>query len=308
MTILAKTLAGSKLYRLDNPQSDTDYKGVHLPPTKDCLLLRACRNTQQKHGEGATKVEHESFALQEFLKLAANGEDVAITMLHCQPEDIFIDSPTWVYLRDARKRFYTKRMRGSLGYATGQAIKYGLRADRMSAVDHVIGLLESARDAGVARLAQCWESLTEEEHVVKRVNENDRGVDKRVLDVAGKQLPATITPAYGLDILYKLRDNYGDRVRAAKAMAGRDMKAISHAFRVGYQLLHIYQDGGFSFPLPETDFIRAIKEGRASYLDDRLDERLNELIAQVERLAAGSDFPEKVDQKWLDDIVLSAYW
>lgn len=77
--------------------------------------------------------------------------------------------------------------------------------------------------------------------------------------------------------------------------------------RVGYQLLHIFKDGGFSFPLPESDFIRDVKFGRLSYLDDKLGEKLDDLISEVERLAEASDYPEKVPQKFLDGIVLDAY-
>lgn len=306
--VLAKVLHGSKLYRLDTPASDTDVKAIHLPSIADCALLRATRNTQHKEGSGAAKQESESFALQEFLKLAANGEDVAITMLHCQPEDVYIDSPLWDRLRAARARFYTRRMRGSLGFATSQSVKYGLRADRMDAVVRVIAALEKARDAGVGRLHQCWDDLPDGEHIRRTVPEHSRdAVDKRVYEVAGKGLPATITPTYALDILTRLRDAYGDRVRAARQMDGKDLKSLSHSFRVGYQLLHIYQDGGFSYPLPETAFIRDVKAGRLNYLDDRLDERLNDLIAQVERAAEQSQYPERVDQAWLDSIVLEAY-
>lgn len=307
MTTLATVLSGSKLYRLDHPGSDLDLKSVHLPALSDCLLMRAPRNVQRKEGEGAAKVEHESFALVEWLKLAANGEDVAVTMLHCQAEDIMVDSPTWTHLRANRSRFYTKHMRGALGYARSQACKHALRADRLEAVERVIAMLEAAQINGVARLGQCWEFLTEGPYVTKRVSEGDRGLDKRVLDVAGKLLPATITPAYGLDILIALRDRYGDRVRAAKAMNGADMKAISHSFRVGYQLRAIFTRGTFSYPLSESAFLRDIKEGRLNYVDDRLDDRLNELITEVEQLAAASSYPEHVDQSWLDGIVLEAY-
>lgn len=307
MTILAKVLAGSKLYRLDNANSDTDYKGLFLPPQEDCLLLRASRNLQQKSGEGAAKIEHESFALQEFLKLAANGEDVAVTMLHCADSDVIEGSSLWSTLRFNRSQFYTKRMVGSLGYAKSQSCKYAMRADRMAAVERVIALLEAAESKGVGRLSQCWDDLTEGEHVVKTESPNDRGADKRVLDVAGKLLPATITPAYALDILCKLRDNYGDRVQAAKSMGGKDFKSLSHSFRVGYQLLGVYERGGFTYPLPESDFIRAVKEGRLSYLDDKLDEKLNDLITKVEALAEASTLRARVNQTWLDQIVLDCY-
>lgn len=308
MTILAKVLHGSRLYRLDGPTSDTDWKVIHLPPIRDCALMRATRNAQYKTGDGAGKVESESFALQEFLKLAANGEDVAVTMLHCSGGDVSLRSPTWDFLRVNRHRFYTRHMRGQMGFAKSQAVKYAMRADRMAAVEQVIASLEQMVASGVGRLYQAWAALPDGEHIRRVIPEHSRdGVDKRVYEVAGKGLPATITPAYGLEILTKLRDQYGDRVRAARSMDNRDMKSISHSFRVGYQLLGIFQRGGFNYPLPESDLIRAIKEGRASYLDDHLDDKLHALIAEVEKAAEASALPERVDQGWLDEIVLDAY-
>jgi hypothetical protein len=305
---LARILSGSRLYRLDNPNSDFDEKSIHLPDVKDCLLMRAARNIQRKEGEGAEKREYESFALTEFLALAARGEDVAITMLHCKREDMFETSPIWDKLWVNARRFYTKKMAGSAGFAKSQAAKYALRADRMDAVLKVIAALEIARDKGVAKLYQCWDDLPDGDHIVRTTSENNRdGVDKRIYEVAGKGLPATIAPQYGLDILCKLRDSYGERVKAARSLSGQDCKAMSHSFRVGYQLLHLFQDGTFSFPLLESDFIRAVKEGRANYVEDKLDEKLNDLIGQVEALSAASSFPDKVDQNWLDQIVLDAY-
>lgn len=308
ITLLGTCIHGSKLFGLDNPQSDTDTKNLFLPALEDCLLCRAPQNLQSKTGEGADKQEAESFSLQSFLKLAANAEDVAITLLHADDRFIIHDSPTFAMLRRERHRFYTKRMTGQLGYARSQASKYALRADRMAAVERVIATLEKVRDSGVGRLYQCWDDLPDGEHIVRTISENNRdGVDKRIYEVAGKGLPATITPQYALDILTRLRDNYGDRVRAAKSIDGKDWKSLSHAFRVGYQLKHLYEDGDFYFPLPESEFIRAVKEARLSYIDDKLDEKLNDLISEVERAAEASNYPARVNQDWLDGIVLKAY-
>lgn len=307
MITLAKVISGSKLYRLDNPLSDTDYKGIFLPSEEDCLLLCAVKNRKESSGEGAAKIEYGQFALQEFIRLAVNAEDVAITMLHCNTSDVLQTSEIFQKLCRNRSRFYTKKMAGSLEFAKSQAVKYALRADRLLAVERVIGLLEEIKASGAARLSQCWDLLTEGEHVTKEISQNDRGEDKRVLNVSGKLLPATITPDYALGILCKLRDRFGNRVRAAKEMSGQDMKAIYQSFRVGYQLRHIYKDGTFSYPLPESAFLRDVKENRLHYINDRLDERLNELIAEVEELVEASSFPDSVNARWLRDLVLEAY-
>lgn len=307
MIEIAKVVHGSRLYRLHNEKSDYDFKAIHLPSHGDCYLLRAARNIQKKGEINGVKAEYESFALQEFLALAARGEDVAITMLHVSDDDVLVNNRFFNSLRQNRKFFYTKKMSGMLGYARGMAAKYALRADRMSDVLKVIAILENMRDKGIAKLYQAWDDLPELSHGYHFINQEDRNDDKRAYEIAGKVLPVNISPSYALDILYRLRDSYGERVKAARNMAGQDTKAISHSFRVGYQLLHIYQDGDFSFPLPESDYIRAVKEGRLNYVDDKIDQKLDNLISEVEQKAARSDYPDSVNYGVLDKFVLDAY-
>lgn len=307
MTILAKTLHGSRLYGLDNPKSDWDYKSIHLPPLRDCLLLRASRNVHTEGNVGGVKAEFESFALQEFLALASRGEDVAICMLHVSNGDVVETSPAFEELRANKHRFYTKRMSGCAGYCRGMAAKYALRADRMETVERVIHHLELMIARGVGKLSQVWDELPSLPHTTKGENPLDRNADKRVYTVVGKGLTAGISPTYALGIIGNVRDSYGERVKNAKNMSGQDLKAVSHSFRVGYQLKHLYQDGAFSFPLPETPFIRAVKEGTLNYVTDGLDVKLNDLITEVEELATKSTLPDKVDQSWCDDFVLNTY-
>lgn len=194
-----------------------------------------------------------------------------------------------------------------MSFSRSMAAKYALRADRMQTVETVIDIIECMVKRGVAKLGQAWELLPELPHTSKGENPLDRNADKRVYTVVGKGLPAPIAPTYALDILIKVRDSYGERVKSAKAMNGQDLKAISHSFRVAYQLKHIYQDGDFYFPLPETPFIRAVKDGTLNYVTDGLDTKLNDLITEVEELAAKSSFPNKVDQSWGDQLVLDTY-
>lgn len=303
MTLLAKTLAGSKLFCLDGPNSDTDIKGIFLPSLRDCLLNRAAETQSQKTED----TEYEAFSLTRFLELAARAEDVAIIMMHAPADKVIESSPTFDYLRANRKRFYTKHMTVQLGYCKSQLCKYALRADRMATVEKVIEILTSIEGRGVARLSQAWDEMVELPHAHLFENALDRGLDKRVWEVCGKMLPATISPTYARDIMTKLRASYGERVVAAKNLDGHDRKAVSHSFRVGYQLKHIFIDGDFSFPLPETAFIRSVKEGTLNYVNDGLDKRLDELIAEVEELSAKSTYPESVDRGWLDGIILDAY-
>lgn len=302
MTLLAKTTAGSRLYGLDNANSDTDEKGIFLPSLTDCVLGRA-PSTQSEKRPG---YEYEAFSLQRFLQHAARAEDVAMVMLHSNK--VLVDSSIYQMLRANRKRFYTRNMSGQMSFSRSMAAKYALRADRMETVEQVIHHLELMVARGVAKLGQAWDDLPNHlTYATKGENPLDRNADKRVYTVVGKGLTAGIAPSYALDIMTKVRDSYGERVKNAKQMDGQDLKAVSHSFRVAYQLKHVYLDGDYSFPLPESDFIRAIKEGSLNYVTDSLDDKLNDLITEVEQLAEASSYPDKVDAAWLDKIVLEAY-
>ncbi len=306
MKILAKVIHGSKLYGLDGPNSDTDYKGLFMPNLKELVLMTASKNETYKVKED--NEEYENFALQHFLKLCANGEDVCITMLHACLSKIITDSEIYEYLRKNRSKFYTKRIIGSLGYAKSMAMKYSLRADRMADVERVINFLTEAKAKGIARLYSVWDDLPIGAHIEFGTEPTNKNDDKRFYSVSNKKVTPQVAIAYALEIYQSLYDKYGDRVKIAKSLEGSDYKAISHSFRVGYQLRAIYKDGGFFYPLRETEFIKDIKYGRMNYLDNNLDACLNELITEVEALAESSKLPEKVDRQWMDNIILNAYY
>ncbi len=305
MKILGKVIHGSKLYGLDSPSSDTDYKGIFLSPLEELILMRAAKNETYKVKED--NAEYENFCLQKFLQLCANGEDCVIAMLHAPKDKVLVDSEIYQYLRENRAKFYSKRLIGMAGYAKSMCIKYSLRADRMHDIERVIHALKMAQIAGVARIGQMWGSLPEGKYIEKGIEETNRTADKRYYSVCGKKVTPQVAVNYALEIFQTTHDKYGDRVKIAKSLGNADYKAISHSFRVGFQLKSIYLNGGFEYPLVETEFIKKVKYGELNYLDNNLDVRLNELITEVEELSKNSSYPEKVDQKWLDSLVLSQY-
>ena len=161
MNILAKVIYGSKMYQLDNPDSDTDVKIIALPDLKDCLLMTGVKGGVQ---EDNNEIEEESFTLQRFLKVAKNSESIAIDLLHCSDNHILTTSSIFENLRKNKSKFYTKRMVGGLGYAKNMALKYGFRADRLNAAKELHKTLENAQSKGAGKLYQIWDELPIGEH------------------------------------------------------------------------------------------------------------------------------------------------
>ena len=303
--IICKVTHGSRLYKMHGPESDYDMKGCYAPTDESLRLMRAAKNYTWKEGDNK---ENEIFALTEFFRHAARGEGYAIDMLHCSDGDVIESSELWEYLRINKSRFYTKDMVGLVGYAKTQSVKFALKAERLNAVKEVLAILKRAEEKGVAKLFQIWDELPKaQEHIYYGVEERNQSKDARFIEIAGKKLSPLIGVSYSIPILENLISSYGDRTKRAAEIDAKDVKSLSHSFRIGYALLHIYKDGGFSYPLPENEFLMGVKYRKLDYKLDELDGKLNDLITEVESLAASSTYPERVSQKWLDELILAQY-
>ncbi len=304
--IICKVTHGSRLYKMHGEDSDYDKKGCYLPNLPELQLMRAAKNIQWK--DEAANEETEIFALTEFLRHAARGEGYAIDMLHCSDSDVISNSNLWDYLRFNKSKFYTKSMKGLLGFAKTQSCKFALKSERLNAVKKVLEIFKKAESSGVARLWQIWDELPQgETHIVFGEEERNNSVDKRYVEVASKRFPATISPSYSVPILENLINSYGDRTKKASELDEKDTKSLSHAFRLASQLREIYLNKGFSYPLPDNEFLMAVKYRKLDYKLSKLDDILHESITEVEKLADNSSYPDKVDQKWLDNLVLTQY-
>lgn len=68
--ILAKVVVGSRLHNTNTPDSDWDYRGIHISPIKDLISpFRTLKNTSWIEGDE----DNTSYELAEFCKLATKG-------------------------------------------------------------------------------------------------------------------------------------------------------------------------------------------------------------------------------------------
>ena len=298
MTI-AKILYGSKLYGTSTPDSDHDLRGIYLPSLCDCLL-----GTVKDTVTDATEEDTQYYSLPYFLRLAAQGQSVAIEMLSAPDSAIVTDSDIWRRLRAEKTRFYTRNMKSFLGFAKSQAGKYSSRAERLNETEAILDVLTDFSNE--TRLSVAWNHLPESPNAVKTVNERNTNADKRAYVVCGRELQATVTIQHAYTVIKTIRDSYGERVRNAKE--GRiDWKSLAHAFRVASQARDIVTTGKLTYPLHNADYLREMRLGKIDFMENRLDEKLDSLINEIQVLMDTSDLPDKVDQSWCDDFVLDTY-
>lgn len=310
MKTLVNMVFGSHLYGTNSESSDKDYKGVFMP-TKDDLLLqrvpKSINNSTKKDNDKkntSEDVDTEMYSLNYFIHLACEGETVALDMLHAPSKFWLESSPVWESLVQERERFYTSKLKAFVGYARRQAAKYGVKGSRLSDAKRVYEFLKGL--PAHLRVAEVWNQLPEGEFLKKEYLNNPSYADNKfpyLYTVCGKGLSSQAYVHHYLPMLENFINRYGDRAKLAELNEGVDWKAVSHAFRAAYQVKHILLDGGYTYPLPETPFIKLVKSGALSFMNE-VGPKLEELMEELEVLSEKSDLPKHTDRKFWDEWLL----
>lgn len=309
---------GSHLYGTTTPASDIDFKSIYVPAARDILLQRV-KGSVNNHRQKAEKeknlpgeVEEESYSLQRYLELAAEGQTVALDILFA-PEWSMTEAPApeWQEVIANRHRILTKRSAAFIGYCRQQANKYGIKGSRIAAARKALALLEKlVMDHGTTRKlgdfdTQIAAEIADVEHMVVVDIPLASGKDIRHWDVCGRKLPYTSSIKNARDITQRLVDEYGQRALLAESQQGVDWKALSHAVRVGTQAIEVLQTAHVTFPLPNAAHVLAIKTGAVPYQE--VSAEIEGLLERVEAEAERSSLPSTPDFDWINDFVARVY-
>lgn len=318
MTPLVSIKFGSHLYGTATPASDLDLKGVHLPDAQSLLLQRVkgviTSNTKTDGGarNTADDVDFESFTLQRFLGLVAEGQTVALDMLFAPDWSLTEEpSPLWRIIQENRSRLLTRRYAAFVGYCRTQANRYGIRGSRVAAARSALTLLTGnmERLGTKAKLETVFgevERLTAAtEHMELIDRPQQHGQTIRHWSVCNKMMPYTASIKSATETMAAVVKEYGHRALAAEKNENVDWKAVSHAVRIATQAIELLQTGSVAFPRPDAERLVDIKLGRIPYrvVADEIDALLPAVVAAAE----ASSLPEKPDHDWIDGLVAATH-
>lgn len=321
MKPLVEIKFGSHLYGTATHQSDTDIKAVHLPLRRDVLLQRVksvvTRQTKLNGAEknSAEDVDYESYVLQKYLSLAAEGQTVALDMLFT-PEFAWTSEPhpLWIEIRANKNKLLTCRYTSFVGYCRTQANKYGIKGSRMGAARAAVAFMRPfAEKIPTKKLYDIATEITafadSKEHIGV-VEIAQHGVDADLppmkhIEVCNRKMPfhATIKRTY--DTYLGLFNEYGLRARQAETNQGVDWKALSHAVRIGRQAVEVLSTGNVVFPRVDAEHLLAVKTGKLEYRI--VAKEIENLLSEIEVAAATSLLPKSPDYEWINDFVAKAY-
>lgn len=309
--ILVEMEFGSTLYGTRVPTSDLDIKGVFKPSAEEILLGRmpAVLNSKVEGND------RELYSLIKFFDLCASGQTVAMDMLFT-PERFWTGAtPVWRYIVSERNRLLTSKPAGFLGYCRQQAAKYGVKGNRLRAVEritsilhaHCVGIgvrhldpLETIRDQFEPRV-----HAGEEFWAINDI-EMPGGRMIKHLSVCGRQVPYTASIKTAYEIFTRLHEEYGARARAAATNDGIDWKALMHAVRIGNEAVELLKDRRITFPRPEAAHLISIRTGALPY--QQVAEEIEQLVIDIEAASNESTLPSEVDRAWIEKTVYDCHW
>lgn len=309
---------GSHLYGTNTTSSDLDYKSVHIPSAEDILLQRVSESVSskrdKKEGEknNPNDVDDESYSLQKYCKLAAQGQTVAIDMLFSPESSILETSKIWKYIQANKDQFLTKKSAAFIGYCRTQANKYGIKGSRVAAARDAAKAFQLMYENhnAVAKVGEFIPLMTalvksNPEHTAFVSKEHKDGHMEDYFECCNRQVPFSASVKLAAEIYGKVYANYGDRARLAESNEGVDWKALSHAVRVGDEALELLNTGNITFPLLNAKHILDIKLGKLPY--QQVAEEIEQLLSKVEEASEKSKLPNTVNQIFIDDLVMRVY-
>jgi predicted nucleotidyltransferase len=302
MRIIVKMKFGAHLYGTATPDSDMDYKGIFLPTKEELLLGRVPKSHNYSTGKGESRntkndIDIELYSFHYFIKLACDGQTVAMDMLHAPENMILQKSNIWAAIVKNKQKFHTKNLRSFIDYARRQASKYGIKGSRINAALQVLEILK--KEDSSKKMREVWNQLPRVEHCYD-VAPDPNGM--RQYQVCGKSFQESATIGYVIPIVEKFYNDYGRRAKLAAENKNIDWKAVSHALRAAYQTKEILTENTINFPLRTADFLIKVKQGKLDYLSE-VGPVLEVLMEEVESLALTSNLPQTVDRQFWDQFI-----
>jgi hypothetical protein len=323
---IVKIPFGSHLYGTATPSSDFDFKVVYLPDLKDLVLGKKFEIYKERPGDDsdtmkAGEIETEYVPLQRLAQDFFSGQSWAIecvfAILSGKYEMInsYFELDLKAFCEALVERFLTRDLKAMVSYAIHQSQMYGVKAERLNAIEKLIKVLEKVERPEFTRLSDIkliLDTLIDDEtisySIIKGTNHTYQ--EQPALKVNNREYPMASMVSYLRQEMVKVKLRYGERVKKAQGEEV-DWKALSHAVRVVRQAISLLETGTLTFPLPCSNLLLSIKEGNRSF--EEATALFSGLNNSMEKLQKTTKLPEKTPElkkefdEWLSSELLN-FW
>ena len=313
------TQYGSKLYGTDNPNSDTDYKGIFIPNQQSVILKQDIEHYNFNSNDTNTKnskddIDLQLFSIYKWFNLLKKGETGAMDILFSlfrEDTQVYNDTNFTKIIIQNYKKFYNKNLHSFLGYCVGQSKVYNIRGERFNElhifVEYFNALVKEQGENKLESMFPLVENMfnTTVYKYIKFVSApTSRGSGEAkegiYIEVLGKRFLGTVSIKYFSEKITEMEEQFGNRARASAK--GVDFKALSHAVRVIDEVEELIDDEFITFPLNNRVYVTSVKEGNEKLEDvmNYIDQKLNVVQEKLEK----SLLQEKSDEAFMNALLL----
>lgn len=286
--IIFMSFHGSHLYGLDRPESDIDVKAIYAPSKVDLLLGKTTKTYNYKNDE--LDIELELKSLPSFLLSAESCDTNCIDLLHSPADMVLVETDMWRSIKTHKHLLYSKTMKGMVGYIKTHTHKYSNKIDRLVEMKNL--LAEASKYKTNDLISALANNLQNTYKYIRNVTVVT-GHEQKYLEVCGKKYIHTWSVVELTDALHREIGRYGKRTEDGE-MKGLDTKSLSHALRVLVELKELILTRNISFPLKEADYIKAVKTGKVTDVNEVM-EKIHNAYEECMDLLEKSDLPETSD-------------
>lgn len=316
---------GSTVYGTSTPESDTDYKSVAIPPTRDIILQKAFRSVSNSTGDDQSKntkddIDDDAFSVHYYFKMLLDANTTVLDMLFT-PEKFWISkSHEWDEIIKKKSIFLNKDVSSYAGYCQTQAAKYSLKGSNLAAFELVYKFFDKfpyhqkvstvlnefeTEILAVSKMETIYHDKGESIIKIVDILHKVTKVSEFYIQVGPKtKVPINASCGLAADVYKEQSSKYGARAKLAQSNQGCDWKALSHALRVCRQAEELLLTGHMTFPLQDHNVMK-VKKGEIPFV--QVSEMIVEGLDRVNAAKEKSKLPEKPDFKAAESLLYDIY-
>ena len=308
--IIFSTQFGSHLYGTNTETSDIDFKTVFFPLVNSLIAgtIDVYKTVRSEWIVDNTEYEDEVMSIHKFIKLAMEGQTMAIDMLWAPEKFWAINSPwpIWKeFVLPHREKFITSSMNAFIGYATSQAVKYSNKGNRLNNLQSCLNYLSIFKPHQHLEEVIYNSNYMNFDYNIIDANEKMAKTPVILFEINGLKFNLNVDIKFVTECLQQHLNKYGNRARTASLDNGADYKAISHAFRTIFEVEELITTKNIEFPLKNKDFILSIKQGKVDNIEKTIDFLLTE-VDRVADLVHNSNLPTRPSITY-EEVILPIY-
>ncbi|MDX8383320.1 MAG: nucleotidyltransferase domain-containing protein [Ghiorsea sp.] len=297
--------SGSRLYQMNNENSDKDFSGVYIPTLDEILLGTYQKGITFSTGDcnlpnTANDLDFSYYSFPRFFELLKKGSHTAIDLFAAKDTQIIETCEIWERIYDNRRMFYSKNMRGFLGMFNNQALRYTNAAKQSTSLKAVIAMCKSISEPNT-KISEFSNFLPTNDHL----SYTSKMVNDKVTffyNVLDKKFPDSTTYAYLKERAEIMLEKVGD-VDGNFSRDSVDWKRSSHALRCGYSYIDILNTNEFEYPCSKQSTLIDVKNANVSMVE--LENLFKSCSNKINKLKLTSKLQENINTTDIDELYIS---